>query len=159
LSPEEKAALANAVCYSCARNAEAEFPPRERIYNDGLWRVAHAFNAARLGWLVLILRRHASSLSELTNAEAVALGRLLPAASRALEAELGVAKAYVMFLAELERFEHVHVHVVARPDAPELRGTAVFELLKRPAAEWVPDVEMDAFALRIAVGLSAALDN
>jgi hypothetical protein len=36
-----------------------------------------------------------------------------------------------MFLEELERFEHVHVHVVARLDAAELRGTVVFELLKR----------------------------
>jgi hypothetical protein len=64
-----------------------------------------------------------------------------------------------MFLAELERFEHVHVHVVARPDAAELRGIAVFELLKGPAAEWVPDVEMDAFALRIAAGVNAALGD
>jgi hypothetical protein len=64
-----------------------------------------------------------------------------------------------MFLAELEPFEHVHVHVVARPDSAGLRGIAVFELLKRPAAEWVPDAEMDAFALRIAAGLIAALGD
>ncbi len=91
MSLEEKAALTDAVCYSCARNAES--------------------------------------------------------------------KAYLVVLAELQRLEHVHVHVVARPDAAELRGTAVFELLKRPAAEWVPDVEMDAFALRIAAALSAALGD
>jgi len=46
------------------------------------------------------------------------------------------------------------VHVVARPPA-ELRGTKVFELLKRPAAEWVPEAEMDAFAARIADRVAA----
>jgi hypothetical protein len=64
-----------------------------------------------------------------------------------------------MFLAELERFEHVHVHVVARPPDVVLRGTPVFELLKRPADEWVPDAEMDAFALRIAARLNDALGD
>ena len=88
------------------------------------------------------------SLGELTPVEAGVFGRLVPAASRALESELGVTKAYVMFLAELEHFEHVHVHVVARPPA-ELRGTKVFDLLKRPADEWVTDDDMDAFAARI----------
>ncbi|MGD0195035.1 MAG: hypothetical protein ABSC35_09270 [Candidatus Dormibacteria bacterium] len=84
------------------------------------------------------------------------LGRLISATSRALEAELGVSKAYVMFLAELEHFEHVHVHVVARP-TPELRGTKVFDLLKRPPEEWVPDADMDAFAARITARLGDEL--
>ena len=142
-------------CFSCERNADLALPPRERIYDDGLWRIAHAFNATRLGWLVLVLRRHARSLGELTPAEAAVFGHLVPASSRALEPELGVSKAYVMFLAELERFEHVHVHVVARPPV-ELRGTQVFELLKRPREEWVTDVDMDAFAARIGDRLAAA---
>jgi len=105
---------------------------------------------------VLVLGRHAQSLGELTPEEGAALGRLIPAASRALEAELGVSKAYVMFLAELEHFEHMHVHVVARP-SPELRGTKVFDLLKRPPDEWVPDAEMDAFAARITARLGDEL--
>ena len=143
-------------CYSCAQSALAQLPPRERIYDDGLWRIAHAFNAARVGWLVFVLRRHVESLGELTPAEAAVFGRLVPAASRALEAELGVSKAYVMFLAELEHFQHVHVHVVARPSL-ELRGTKVFDLLKRPREEWVTEADMDAFAARIAARLGDGL--
>jgi diadenosine tetraphosphate (Ap4A) HIT family hydrolase len=139
-------------CFSCEQQALAALPQRERIYDDGLWRIAHAFNAARLGWLVIILGRHAMSLGELTAEESAIFGRLVPAASRALESELGVSKAYVMFLAEMERFEHVHVHVIARPQ-PELRGTKVFELLHRPPEEWVPAPDMDAFAVRIAARL------
>jgi diadenosine tetraphosphate (Ap4A) HIT family hydrolase len=145
-------------CYSCEHSANTALPQRERIYNDGLWRIAHAFNAAEVGWLVLVLSRHAQSLGELTAAEAEVFGRLVPAASRALEAELGVSKAYVMFLAELELFEHVHVHVVARP-SPELRGIKVFELLKRPADEWVTEAEMDAFSARIAARLGGDLSG
>jgi diadenosine tetraphosphate (Ap4A) HIT family hydrolase len=143
-------------CYSCEHGADPKRPPREQIYDDGLWRIAHAFNAARVGWLVLVLGRHAQSLGELTSEEGAVLGRLIPAASRALEAELGVPKAYVMFLAELEHYEHVHVHVVARP-SPELRGTKVFDLLKRPPEEWVPDADMDAFAARISARLADGL--
>jgi hypothetical protein len=51
---------------------------------------------------------------------------------------------------------HVHVHVVARP-TPELRGTKVFDLLKRPPEEWVPDADMDAFAARITARLGDEL--
>ena len=135
-------------CFACRNNALEELPPREQIFDDGLWRVAHAFNASRLGWLVAVLRRHAESLGDLTAAEAVALGRLLPALSRALERELGVPKAYVAFLAEQPGFAHVHIHVVARPTA-EARGSAVFNLLQGPESEWVPDADMDTFARRL----------
>jgi diadenosine tetraphosphate (Ap4A) HIT family hydrolase len=105
---------------------------------------------------VFVLRRHAQSLGDLTASEAAVFGRLVPATSRALEAECGVSKAYLMFLAELERFEHVHVHVVARPPA-ELRGTKVFELLHHPGEEWVSEAEMDAFAARMSARLAIAL--
>jgi diadenosine tetraphosphate (Ap4A) HIT family hydrolase len=145
-------------CFSCEQNALATLPPRERIYDDGLWRIAHAFNATHLGWLVLILRRHAESLGALTPTEAAVFGRLVPAASRALETELGVSKAYVMFLAELEQFKHVHVHVVARP-SPELRGTKVFDMLKRPPDEWVTEDDMDAFGARITARLGQELGD
>ncbi len=61
-----------------------------------------------------------------------------------------------MFLAELEHFEHVHVHVVARPIAGTSRHE-VFDLLKRPPEEWVPDADMDAFAARITARLGDEL--
>ena len=87
-------------CYSCEHNAEPALRRHERIYDDGLWRVAHSFNSTWLGWLVLVLRRHARSVGELTSDEAGVFGWLVPALSRALEAELKVPKAYVLFLAE-----------------------------------------------------------
>ena len=44
----------------------------------------------------------------------------------------------------------------SRPPA-ELRGTTVFDLLKRPPDEWVTDDHMDAFAARISARLGAEL--
>jgi diadenosine tetraphosphate (Ap4A) HIT family hydrolase len=142
-------------CFSCEHNAQPDLRPHERIFDDGLWRVAHSFNSTWLGWLVLVLRRHAGSLGELTPNEAAVFGWLVPALSRALEAELSVPKAYVLFLAEQEGFDHVHVHVVARPPE-QARGIRVFQLIQRPSAEWVTAADMDAFAARFAPRLVAA---
>ena len=140
-------------CYSCHHNAQAELSRHERIYDDGLWRVSHSFNSTWLGWLVLVLRRHARSVGELTADEGAVFGWLIPALSRALEAELEVPKAYVLFLAEQEGFDHLHVHVIARP--PEYaRGIRVFQLIQQPSDEWVGTAAMDALAERIASRLT-----
>ena len=141
-------------CYSCEHNAQSDLRQHERIYDDGLWRVAHSFNSTWLGWLVLVLRRHARSLGELTSDEAGAFGWLVAATSRALETELKVPKAYVLFLGEQEGFEHLHVHVVARPPE-DARGIRVFQLIQRPSDEWVSAADMDELAERIASRLAA----
>ena len=41
-------------CHSCELTARADLPPRERIYLGPHWRVAHAFDSAISGWLVLL---------------------------------------------------------------------------------------------------------
>jgi diadenosine tetraphosphate (Ap4A) HIT family hydrolase len=141
-------------CYSCEHNAQTTLRRHERIYDDGLWRVSHSYNSTWLGWLVLVLGRHARSLSELTPDEADVFGWLVPELSRALEAELNVPKAYVLFLAEQEGFDHLHVHVIARP--PEYaRGIRVFQLIQQPSEEWVSAADMDELAERIARHLVA----
>jgi diadenosine tetraphosphate (Ap4A) HIT family hydrolase len=59
-----------------------------------------------------------------------------------------------LFLAEQEGFDHLHVHVIARP--PEYaRGIRVFELIQRPSDEWVSAADMDDLAERIAPRLIA----
>ena len=142
-------------CYSCAMNQEpdAALPSRERVYDDGLWRVAHAISGSLSGWLVVVARRHVTSLSELTAAEAAALGPLLQRVSRALEQVLGVPKAYVIFFAEHADFPHVHIHVVPRPPDPDRRGSNVFAYMREPEDQWVTPAAMD----QIADDLRAAL--
>jgi len=140
-------------CLSCHGNnsAPGSLPPRESIFDNGLWRVAHAINCALPGWIVVIPKRHILSLSELTPEEATILGPLLASLSKALEATFKVPKAYVVFLAEKPGFEHAHLHVIPRPvDLPEgQRGPGIFDYLKQPHEQWVGEAEMNHIADRL----------
>ena len=134
-------------CYACQQNGipPEELPPRELIFDDGNWRVVHAFGSAIPGWLVVVCRRHVTSISQLTPQEAVALGPLLVSLSGALEEIFSARKAYVAFLAETEGFEHLHIHVVPRKEdmLPEQRGKHVFDWLGMPDNEAISDGEAD----------------
>jgi diadenosine tetraphosphate (Ap4A) HIT family hydrolase len=144
-------------CFSCARSAGIDqLPPRERVAGDDLWRVAHAFNTALPGWLVLIPRRHVTAIAELTDAEAASLGRWQVRLSRALTAALGCSKTYVAQFAEAEDFSHVHFHIVPRPtDLPaELRGPRVFGLLGPEDRAHISEQERDEIALSLAAELA-----
>ena len=54
------------------------------IWSTNGWRVAHSFNSALLGWLVVVPRRHIESVHELTEGEAGESGELLRLTSSAL---------------------------------------------------------------------------
>ncbi|GAA3389625.1 HIT family protein [Cryptosporangium minutisporangium] len=141
-------------CYPCRKNDEFDqLPPRERIAADAWWRVAHGFNSALPGWLILVPRRHVTSIAELTDAEASASGLWQVRLSRALAEVTGCAKTYVMQFAEKEGFAHVHFHVVPRlPDlAADRRGPGVFRYLDDD--QRLSDAERDT----IAADLRAAL--
>jgi diadenosine tetraphosphate (Ap4A) HIT family hydrolase len=121
-------------CFACLQDAElraGRAPLQERIAADEMWRIAHAINTAVPGWLVLIPRRHVTSLAELTDAEAAALGSWQVRASRALHTVLGCQKTYLAQFAEAEGFSHAHFHIVPRAAdlASELRGPRIFQLL------------------------------
>ncbi|MBY8882097.1 HIT family protein [Actinacidiphila acidipaludis] len=139
-------------CYACRHEALFDdLPPRERVAHDGLWRVAHDFNTALPGWLVLLPRRHVTAVHDLTDAEAGALGQWQVRLSRALLAVTGCAKTYVVQFAEAEGFAHVHFHIVPRMhDMPlEHRGARVFALLRRPEPERVTPEHADEVALAV----------
>jgi diadenosine tetraphosphate (Ap4A) HIT family hydrolase len=144
-------------CYSCASNAALDrLPVRERIAADDNWRVAHAFDAALPGWLVLIPRRHVTSIADLTDAEAAALGSWQVRLSRVLSSVLGCSKTYVAQFAEAEGFAHVHFHIVPRPPdlVAELRGPRIFSLLGPKDRPHVPEQEQDRVALALAAALT-----
>ena len=90
--------------------------------------VEHCYPVAVSGWLVLVLRRHARALHELTDDEAASLGHWLPLLARALHAATGCELEYVMQFAEGEGFHHVHFHLIARsPEWPDqFKGPDVF---------------------------------
>ena len=131
-------------CYTCRQEQRFdELPLRERFAVDRHWRVAHAFDTALPGWLVLLPRRHVTAVHELTDAEAGTVGLWQVRLSRALREVTGCVKTYVAQFAEAEGFAHVHFHIVPRmSDHPqELRGPRVFGLLRRPEQQRVaPDM-------------------
>lgn len=84
-------------CWVCDNNDRFEVLPEwERIAADEYWRVAHAIDTALPGWLVLIPRRHVTSIADLTDAEAADLGAWQVRLSRALGTVTGCMKTYVV---------------------------------------------------------------
>jgi diadenosine tetraphosphate (Ap4A) HIT family hydrolase len=138
-------------CLACPRLALEDPAPRERVVATRHWSVAHAFNTALEGWLVVLPRRHVVAVDQLDAAEAAELGPLLVAVSRALRAVVGCEKTYVIQLAESPGFNHVHVHVVPRrADLPaDLAGPRIFGLLGVDDDAVVPEARRDALALAI----------
>jgi len=87
------------------------------------------------GWLVLLPRRHVTSVAELTDAEASSLGTWQVRLSRALHHVLGCEKTYIAQFGEAEGFAHVHFHIVPRPAglASDERGPGIFARMLGPA--------------------------
>lgn len=146
-------------CYSCEQISHlGTARPDQAIWVESGWLVAHSFNSALPGWLVVLPLRHVESFHELSDQESQALGTLVRRASGALIQVVGCAKTYAVMFAEAPGFQHLHVHVIPRAsDLPEdLQACRVFDYLKRPEAEWVSQAERErlALALRRAEGSS-----
>jgi diadenosine tetraphosphate (Ap4A) HIT family hydrolase len=144
-------------CYTCRNNAALDtLPPRESVAVDGIWRVAHAFDSALPGWLVVVPLRHVEALEDLGEDEVAPLGPLLRRTSLALREVTGALKSYVMFFAEGEGFSHLHLHVVPRMpwfSASDV-GPQVFGFLGRPATEQVSPADQDELAVRLRAALT-----
>lgn len=139
-------------CMACDNNARvADLPPRELVAVNEHWRVAHSFDSALAGWLVVMPRRHVTALHELTAEEVAPLGPLLHRLSAALVEVIGCQKAYLMFFAEKEGFSHLHIHVVPRMAGfgPDERGPGVFRFLQQGPEDWIPTDDQDRLAILI----------
>jgi histidine triad (HIT) family protein len=90
------------------------------IYEDELVDAYHDANDGEptyLGHLILVTRRHTPDFSELTCAEAQAVGLLISRLSSALKACTNAEKVYATFYGEVT--PHLHVHLTARyPGTP-----------------------------------------
>ena len=138
-------------CTTCTlveRRDQQLAEPWDNIIRTDNFDVVHAYNSTLLGWIVLVARRHISSLAELTEDEAVEMGQLVRKTSMALEAITGCNKTYVMQFAEAEGHNHVHIHLVPRADdmPVDLRGKNVFGYLGADENQRVPTDDMNAFA-------------
>src|SRR5690349_5354536 len=101
-------------CWTCKSNTgEKRISPGPTIFEGKYWLVEHAYPIKRLGWLVIVLKRHAEALHELTAEEFVELGQILSRVINVLFEETHCEKEYVSCYAETEHFHHVHFHVFA----------------------------------------------
>lgn len=109
----------------------------------------HAYPCGILGWLVLVLKRHAEALHSLTDEEFQELGELQGKTAKVLHRALGCGKEYVACFTEAEGFNHVHFHIVPRSnDLPDsLRGTKIFTMLKVDRGEAVSPDEIAEFCI------------
>lgn len=141
-------------CQTCelvARRDRGEAPPWDAIYRSQYWDVVHSFNTSLPGWLVLVARRHIAAIDEMSDEEAVELGRLIRRVSLALKETTGCVKTYVIQFAEAAGHPHVHFHIVPRmADQPDdHRGPNIFRYLGVADEERVTEERMNDLAAQI----------
>jgi diadenosine tetraphosphate (Ap4A) HIT family hydrolase len=135
-------------CLTCKSNSgEERISPGPTILEGNYWLVEHTYPVKRLGWMVIVLKRHAEALHELTVEEFTELAQLQAQLTHFLFEELHCQKEYISCFGEAENFAHIHFHVFAKPaDLPEeLKGGKSFNLLKVSREEAVPAGEIIAF--------------
>ena len=110
--------------------------------------IVHANNSTLLGWTVIVVRRHLSSITDLNENEAGELGTLIHRVSCAIQIATECEKTYVMQFAEAPGHSHVHFHVVPRmAGLPEAhKGANIFHYLGASPADRLPETAMNQFA-------------
>lgn len=144
-------------CLTCKSiRGERRISPGPTIYEGRYWLVEHAYPCGMLGWLVIVLKRHAGALHDLTPGEFAEMGELQGRTTRVLHRVLGCEKEYLACFAEAEGFQHVHLHVVPRAaDLPdELKATKLFAMLKPGPGEAVPPEEISQLCISLQKGYS-----
>lgn len=147
-------------CLVCRANSGAErISPGPPIHEGEFWVVEHAYPSALLGWLVIVLKRHAEALHDLTREEGEELGLFQWAVAGALGSETHCVKEYSVLFAETPGFSHVHFHLVPRAAAlsPEKRGGRIFSFLNAPEEDIVAAEVVSEFCARISLDVKRRL--
>ncbi len=146
------------VCQSVS--GERRISPGPALFEGRYWAVEHAYPVKMQGWLVIVLKRHAAALHDLSREEFEELAELQQRCAHVLREAFGCANEYAICLAEKEGFRHIHFHMVARaPDLPEaLRGTNIYQMVNATEADALPPAEIRALCqeLRRRFALPAA---
>lgn len=138
-------------CLVCRSNSgEERISPGPVIHDGDLWILEHAYPSSLLGWVVIVLKRHAEALHELTPAELRELALIQGAAARGLHRITGCRKEYLVSFGEGPGFSHLHVHLVPRSAdlPPDRTATGVFQHLREPEAA-VPRETVSTFCKRL----------
>src|SRR5512134_4061576 len=77
LNIHEQPAQGNMECWTCKSNTgEKRISPGPTIFEGDYWLVEHAYPVKILGWIVIVLKRHAEALHELTVEEFMELAQI-----------------------------------------------------------------------------------
>ncbi len=121
-------------CSICDQVAGRVTAPGGPVHDDGLWLVSHHTGPhTDPGELIVMLRRHCESLSELSAGEASALGPVLCASVAAIEQVVRPERTYVASYGERVR----HVHFFLLPRTRSLPAGHVTSDLYRKARIWL----------------------
>ena len=116
-------------CSACAEIAGELSAPGGIIFDDGIWFVSHHTGPyTDAGELIAKTRRHYESLSELTLAEAAALGPLLRTCVAAITHVVVSERIYAVSFNE--RIRHVHFLLLPRTAAMP-RGHVISDIYRR----------------------------
>lgn len=122
------AAVFKVGCLACDTLQGRVKAPGGVIYRDEHWMVDHIVSPAAIrGLLIMKVARHAEHFTELTEAELIAMGWLLPRVLRAMTLALKPAKTYVCAFGET--VPHVFWYLIPRyPNMPPVAPDIVREM-------------------------------
>lgn len=102
--------MACLVCSSVRR--EKRISPAPCIYHGKYWDVEHGYPSNYTGWIVLVLRRHAEALHQLSTEEFLELIHLQEFCVKLMHKKLKSEKENIFILCEKPEFTHLHVHII-----------------------------------------------
>lgn len=141
-------------CHTCElikQRDNGDAPLWDSIYRTTSWDVVHSYDTALLGWIVLVSRRHIDAISQMTENEAIELGKLIHQVSLILEEVTDCIKTYVIQFAESLQHPHVHFHIVPRmADQPlERKSVNIFKYLGVEDSERISKEDMNVLAMQM----------
>jgi diadenosine tetraphosphate (Ap4A) HIT family hydrolase len=145
-------------CHTCEltnRRDANNAPLWDNIYRTKYWDIVHCNNTSLLGWLILVARQHITAIDELSEEEAIELGKLIRQVSIILKELTGCAKTYVVQFAEAPGHQHVHFHIVPRifNQLEEHKGIGIFKHMGVSDEERVSEIAMNDLALKVRYNL------
>ena len=145
--------MAEQECLVCKSiSGEQRISPGQIIYENAYWLIEHAYPTALKYWLVIVLKEHKEALHELTLSQIYDLQSIMRKAIPIIREMTGCQKEYVLCLGESPAFQHLHIHIVPRIEdmSEEFKGTKIFQYLKVPADQMVPQEEIKKICQELA---------
>ena len=146
-------------CLSClSLQGIQRISPGAYIYEGHNWVVDHAYPTSLKGWLVIVLKRHAEALHDLTHEEFRELADIQYNLAQVMRSRARIEKEYMMCFAEAKQFHHIHIHFVAKPiDLPqEAIGPRIFSYLNVDQQSVVPPDEIKVLCEELKEALSSS---